>query len=254
MNKVAKIAPVVIVIACIGSLVLTFTLDGRKKQLTADKAQLTKAVDTARADLGKAQQQAQQASAQLNAAQTSATQAKNELGAVKSQLDSKAKEAAGLEKQVCDLGKQLEDTKGKLTSTEQTLAKIQQATKSTDSQSADQVRTRLTAMVEENKLLSNQLVTLRDDNQRLTRELESRGSSPVNLRGSVVYVQDEWNFVVLDLGAKQQVRPDSQFLVYRDSVLVSKVQVVSVNPTTCVAEIISEYRRGTPRPGDLVIR
>jgi len=141
-----------------------------------------------------------------------------------------------------------------LSSTEETLAKIQDATKSADLQDMDKVRTRLAAMVDENKVLSGQLGTLREENQRLKQELDSRRGSPVGLRGTVAYVQDDWNFVVLNIGEKEKVQTNSEFLIYRDSMLVSKVQVITVNPNTSVAEIIADYRRGTPRPGDLVIR
>ena len=60
-------------------------------------------------------------------------------------------------------------------------------------------------------------------------------------------------FVVLDIGRSQHVTSNAQFLVYRDSKMIGKVQVLSVGASTSVAEVLPEYQRGTPRVGDLVI-
>jgi len=59
--------------------------------------------------------------------------------------------------------------------------------------------------------------------------------------------------VVLDVGRNDRVQTNAQFLVYRDDKMIGKVQVNSVQATTCIAEILPDYRTDNPRVGDLVV-
>ena len=122
-----------------------------------------------------------------------------------------------------------------------------------DLQNIDQIRNRLSALDDENRVLSDRLTATRAEKQKLQEEMDSLCESPIGLRGKVALVQDNWNFVVLDLGQQQKVRPNTQFLVYRGGKMIAKVQVTSVGPNTSVAEVLPDYERGTVRTGDSVI-
>ena len=73
------------------------------------------------------------------------------------------------------------------------------------------------------------------------------------MRGHVSFVQGKWGFLVLDVGQEQKVRPNTEFLVYRDSKFIAKVQVVSVATHNSIAQILPEYLRQPPISGDLVV-
>ena len=84
-------------------------------------------------------------------------------------------------------------------------------------------------------------------------KLDYLTTTPVGLRGHVTSVQEKWGFLVLDVGQAQRVQPNAEFLVYRDTKLIGKVQVVSVAANNCIAQIMPEYLRSTPSVGDIII-
>ncbi len=253
MNKLGKIAPIVVVVACLGSLFFVFTISGQKKDmteqiagLTSDKQQLESALASTKRDLSTAK-------TALTKTTDDLTNTTADLTSTQAKLTEKTQEADGLKTQLDVKSKDLGQAKTELSSAQETLKKIQEITQSEDFKNVDQIRDKLMAQADENKLLGRQLIIMRDENNQLKEQVSELSSTPINLRGRVAAVQDNWGFVVLDIGRDQHVGANSHFLVYRDSKMVGKVQVLSVGATTCVAEMVPDYQRGAPRVGDLVI-
>jgi uncharacterized protein YeeX (DUF496 family) len=84
-----------------------------------------------------------------------------------------------------------------------------------------------------------------------------RESSPrrTGLRGTVLAVNQAYNFVVLNLGTRHGVESNAEMLVLRDGALVGKIRISSVEPTTSIGDIMtSSLARGAQmQPGDNVI-
>jgi hypothetical protein len=80
------------------------------------------------------------------------------------------------------------------------------------------------------------------------------GSQP-GVHGTVLAVNQAYNFVVLNLGGRQGVEANSEMLVMRDGTLIGKIRVSSVEPATAIGDIISSsLARGVQvQPGDTVI-
>jgi multidrug efflux pump subunit AcrA (membrane-fusion protein) len=253
MSKLAKIAPIVVILACAGSLFFAFKLDGVKRQLNADNKQLSDDVAAAKTQQTQTQQKLDQDAKLLQKAQDDLGAANANMQAAQVALTEKTKEAEEAKTKVSALDQQFQETKTKLTTAEDTLRQIQIATKTEDMQNIGQIREKLTALGDENKVLSEQLTSMRDENVRIKQELAEKTMTPVGVRGRVTVVQPSWGFLVLNIGERDSVRPDSEFLVYRDSKMIGKVQIVSVNQTTSIAQILPDYQRGMPRQGDLVI-
>jgi chromosome segregation ATPase len=255
MNKLVKIAPIVVVIACLGSLFFAFKLAGTKSQLKEEKATLTEDVQRANSELGKAKDQAQQYATTAQQAQNAAAAAAAEAQVAKTELAAKAQEAETAASRASELEKQAQETAAKLATAEDMLKKIQESTQtaSATGEAAGDIGTKLVALGDENKLLSEQLINMRNETQRLRTELSKQTETPTGLRGKVAAVEDAWSFVVLNIGRTQNVQPNSEFIVYRDTKMVSKVQVVNVGRETCVAEILPEYNIGKPQVGDMVL-
>jgi myosin heavy subunit len=249
MNKLGKIAPIIVIVASLGSLFFAFKLSSQKKDLkeqnttlASGKQQAEKERDSARKDLQETKTALARTTDDLSAASANLQAAQE-----------KAQKAEGLKAQLDDKTKELVQAKTELGSAQETLKKIQEITASDDFKNVDQVRERLMAQADENKILGRQLMIMRDENKLLKGQVSELSTTPVNVRGQVAAVQDSWGFVVLDIGRSQHVTTNAQFLVYRDSKMIGKVQVLSVGATTSVAEVLPEYQRGTPRVGDLVI-
>jgi predicted nucleic acid-binding Zn-ribbon protein len=84
---------------------------------------------------------------------------------------------------------------------------------------------------------------------------ESVSSHRTGVHGTVLAYNQAYNFVVLNLGARNGVEPNSEMLVLRDGTLIGKIRVSSVEPATAIADIMTNsLARGVQvQPGDSVI-
>jgi hypothetical protein len=90
--------------------------------------------------------------------------------------------------------------------------------------------------------------------ERMRREKE-RQLQRAKAVGQVLAVNPGWNFVVLSIGDKQGVNPDSTLLVLRGGEQIAKLRVKSVEPSKSIADVIfKSLRKGASvRPGDSVV-
>jgi hypothetical protein len=96
--------------------------------------------------------------------------------------------------------------------------------------------------------------------QERSTQLEEEKKRPAaagkpRLRGTILAVNQAYNFVVLNLGGRQGVEPNSEMLVVRDGTLIGKIRISSVEPATAIGDIVtSSLARGVQvQPGDIVI-
>jgi myosin heavy subunit len=253
MNKLGKIAPIIVIVACLGSLYLAFNLGGKKKQLESDKAQLTEDLGTTRTQLSQAKAQLQKDSALLAQAKSDLDKANTDLASTKEALTKKTEEADSLQAKNTEMDQQLQTTKTQLTSAEETINTVKEIFQIKDISDLAKLREKLTAQAEESKMLGEQLSTMRQENILLKKQVEDLTTTPAGVRGRVSVVENNWGFIVLDIGDTQRVRRNSEFLVYRDSKLVGKVQITSVSANTSVAQILPGYQGGPPRVGDMAV-
>jgi cell shape-determining protein MreC len=75
------------------------------------------------------------------------------------------------------------------------------------------------------------------------------------VHGTVLAYNQAYNFVVLNLGARNGVEPNSEMLVLRDGTLIGKIRISSVEPATAIGDIMTNsLARGVQvQPGDNVI-
>src|ERR1043166_4273038 len=78
---------------------------------------------------------------------------------------------------------------------------------------------------------------------------------PGSMRGTVLAVNQANNFVVLNLGKRQGLQPNTDLLIYRGSTRIGKLRVSSVEPATGIGDIVtSSLARGVQvQPRDTVI-
>jgi hypothetical protein len=85
----------------------------------------------------------------------------------------------------------------------------------------------------------------------------TRESAPrrTGLRGTILAVNQAYNFVVLNLGTRHGVESNAEMLVLRDGALIGKIRISSVEPATAIGDIITNsLARGAQlQPGDSVI-
>ena len=121
----------------------------------------------------------------------------------------------------------------------------------------DDMKKQLDAAEREKALLSDQVTEAQKRSAQSEPEKKRRataGGIP-GIRGTILAVNQAYNFVVLDLGGRQGVEANTEMLVLRGGTLIGKIRVSSVEPATAIGDIItSSLARGVQvQPGDTVV-
>ena len=203
-----------------------------------------------------------------------------------------ADRAAKAEAALAQAEKEKADLKGKLDASEQEIAALRQSATGTQPNSnpsaagtpapadnaqsgglqsqIDDLRHQLDGAEKEKALLAEKLqdaqqrpAQVKEASKAETRkkrettsvQRESGSSHRAGVHGTVLAYNQAYNFVVLNLGARNGVEPNSEMLVLRDGTLIGKIRISSVEPATAIGDIISNtLARGVQvQPGDNVI-
>jgi F0F1-type ATP synthase membrane subunit b/b' len=238
-----RISLIVAIVAALAVGALSFTqVRGKINTLIQQRDQVQGQLDTTKKDLAKTRDTLKQTT--------------DDLAAAKKDRDTAVATAATQQKRADDLSDKLtraaadrDEAQGKLAAyTDTGLTAKQVADLGRDLKNA---RTAIDAMNEEKLVMSRTI-------DRLNGQLEKIiGSNyvvtlPANLRGRILVVDPKWDFVVLDIGDVQGVKPDGELLVSRDGKLVAKVIVRSIQSNRCIANIVPGWKLGQVIEGDEV--
>ena len=109
------------------------------------------------------------------------------------------------------------------------------------------------AQREENKML---FTKSQDLTKRLRRyEPGPIAEVPAGTKAKVVAYDFKYDFVVLDIGRKQEPRLEegATMLINRDGHLVTKVKITSVGENRTIANVMPEWKMDEPAEGDFAI-
>jgi hypothetical protein len=125
----------------------------------------------------------------------------------------------------------------------------------------DDLRRQLDSAEKEKAFLSEKLQDIQDraeqpkEGKKRREALRETAPHRTGLRGTILAVNQAYNFVVLNLGTRHGVESNAEMLVLRDGALVGKIRISSVEPATAIGDIIttSLARGAQMQPGDNVI-
>jgi hypothetical protein len=121
----------------------------------------------------------------------------------------------------------------------------------------DDARQQLDSAEQEKSLLSEKMQAVKEKSSQLEDEKKRRAiaRSKVGVRGTILAVNQAYNFVVLNLGGRNGVEAHSEMLIVRDGTYIGKIRISSVEPATAIGDIITNtLGRGVQvQPGDIVI-
>jgi hypothetical protein len=121
----------------------------------------------------------------------------------------------------------------------------------------DDTKQQLEAAEQEKAVLADKVRAAQDRVAAIEEEKKRRegGLNAPGVHGTVLAVNQAYNFVVLNLGDRQGVVANSEMLVMREGALIGKIRISSVEPTTSIGDIITNsLARGVQvQPGDIVI-
>jgi chromosome segregation ATPase len=206
--------------------------------------------------------------------QLSAETGKITSAAEQSRVTEADNKAAKAEAEVAELQKEKTDFQTKLDASQSEIASLQKRVEdaekvpkpaesasgpsATDLQTQlDDARRQLDSAEKEKVLLAEKLQSGQDRSSQLQEEKKRRetGTRRTGVRGTVLALNQAYNFVVLNLGARQGVEANSEMLVLREGTLIGKIRISSVEPATAIGDIITgSLARGVQvQPGDTVI-
>ena len=121
-------------------------------------------------------------------------------------------------------------------------------------QKAELIKTR----EERDAYAGEKVILLRNINQLEAKlgRYEGHGTKvvlPPGLKGKVVAVDPKYDFVVLNFGSEQGALEYGEMLVNRAGKLVAKVQIMTVQPNRCIANILPEWKQAEVMEGDQVL-
>jgi hypothetical protein len=183
--------------------------------------------------------------------------------------------AAKAEEKVAQLQKEKADLQTKLDANQNEIASLQKraeepetAAKSAESPASvpstadlqaqlDDARRQIDSAEKEKAFLSEKLQGAQEHSTQAQEGKKRRepGVRRAGVRGTVLAVNQAYNFVVLNLGGRHGVEPNSEMLVLRQGTPIGKIRISSVEPATAIGDIITgSLARGVQvQPGDTLI-
>ncbi len=200
---------------------------------------------------------------------TTATGEEDKVAEAENKVAKTEAELAQLQKEKADLQTRLEANQGEIASLQKRVEDAEKAAKPPETPAVagpsaaelqaqlDDARRQLDSAEKEKAFLSEKLQSAQERSARPQEERKHRetGVRRTGVRGTVLAVNQAYNFVVLNLGARQGVEPNSEMLVLREGTLIGKIRISSVEPATAIGDIITgSLARGVQvQPGDTVI-
>ena len=169
--------------------------------------------------------------------------------------------ATKVEAELAQVQKEKADLQAKLDANQQEMASLQKRVgeaPSADLQAqVDDLRRQLDSAEKEKTFLAQKIQDAQEhaNQPKETRKRREITSGRTGVRGTVLAYNQAYNFVVLNLGARNGVETNSEMLVLRDGTLIGKIRISSVEPATAIGDIITNsLERGVQvQPGDTVI-
>ena len=177
-------------------------------------------------------------------------------------------ELAQLQKEKADLQTKLDANQNEIASLQKRVEEAGTAAKPAESPAAgaqtgdlktqlDDARRQLDSAEKEKAFLSEKLQSTQERSTQVQEEKKRRETSVrrAGVRGTILAVNQAYNFVVLNLGARHGVELNSEMLVLREGTLIGKIRISSVEPATTIGDIITSSlaRSVQVQPGDTVI-
>ena len=213
----------------------------------------------------------------MKAVRTNATNAQAGRGAAEREAAKAGAELAQVQKEKADLQAKLDASQQQTAASQKPGDEAGKVAAPTDNSSAapvqsadlqsqiDDLRRQLDSAEKEKVFLSERLQAAQEHpsqskepkkrRETATTQKESITSHRTGVRGTVLAYNQAYNFVVLNLGARNGVESNSEMLVLRDGTLIGKIRISSVEPATSIGDIITNsLARGVQvQPGDTVI-
>jgi hypothetical protein len=206
--------------------------------------------DKAAADARKQKKEKEETQAKLKVTESNLEETKGQLAAMTAKANSEQTRANGLQSE-------LTKTKGDLKNASDELFRWKSVAQGPEQvqELVSNVKTLTTAneaFKAENTLFKDKI---KQQEARIKELVGGAVDPPVphDVKGKVLVVDPKWDFVILDVGAKNNVPERGILLVSRNGTLVAKLRVASVEESRSVANVLPGWKLGDIVEGDTVL-
>jgi Skp family chaperone for outer membrane proteins len=246
-----RISLIVAILAAIAAGVINFVSVKTKIETVVQQRDTEKGEkEKAQTELATTKRNLDKTTKELDSTKTELASTKEELGKAQTEVTAQTQKAAELTDKLAKSTQELNDTQAKLAAYVATGFSPDQIVNF--GKQLKQVQDDFAGAVEENRVLSKDLSKAKEEIARFYPGWRPP-VLPAGLKGKVLVTDPKWNFVVIDVGEKQEVKQFGEMLVTRNGKLVAKVSVRSVEPDRCIANILPEWKLGEVLEGDTVI-
>jgi len=246
-----RICLVLAILAGLGVISLSqFVLKPQIQEIVDARNDYHKKFDDTTRTLTKTKKDLGETQAKLKTTESNLADTKSQLAATTARADSEQKRANGLQTDLTKTKADLKTAKDELfrwTSVAQGPEQVRDLVSNVKT-----LTTANEALKEENTLFKNNIKRLE------VRIAELTGGSddvilPRDVKGKVVVVDPKWDFVVLDIGTKNNVAQNGLLLVSRNGTLVAKLRVANVEDNRSIANVLPGWKLGDIVEGDVVV-
>jgi predicted nuclease with TOPRIM domain len=252
MSLLTRIFLAVTILAGIGAIVIGMKLKDQKKGYLDDIAAKTTQIANLESSLAKEKAEKEKKIAELKKTQGELDDAKSEIEKNKATIAANEAKIKETEDKLQSVNAELAQEKAKI---DQVMAALPPGVKPDEiGPKIKELQDKVTTYEQEKNVLSEQLKTLEAEKKLLQQMVRSKqtGELPDGIEGRVMAVNEDWNFVVLDIGEKQGLVQNARMVVYRGNNLIGRVKIASVEPTVAVADILPEWKQARIQEGDVV--
>ena len=262
-NPMTKPLLIACIVLSVGAAALGFLNRGKLTEAVAEAQNTQSLLNTTNQELQATKSQLETKTQELTTLTGEKETLSTELSATREAVTKAKEEVTAAQEKITAAEAELTQLKADAEAKDTRIAELeQQAAPAADTAAADgppteELQARVTELETVNQQLQDQNTGLTAQISELRRKEDSRqkGLMKPGISGTILAVNQAWNFVVLSLGDRQGVVPNAEMLVQRDGRFLGRIRVTSVEPSTSIADILV---RTVPRgfsimPGDRVV-
>lgn len=175
-------------------------------------------------DLEKTKAELKNTQDELESAKTQIVQLNDTIRGKDQELEEKSTLIAGLEEEKSKLDAQVADLTTQVANLQDQVAQLE----------------------EDKSVLETQL-------EKCDKELHKEITMKPGTTGTIVYANQEWNFVVIDIGANDGVQATAEMIVHRGDSMIGKIKISAVRDNVSIAEVLTAFQKDTVKEGDDVL-
>ncbi|HMP90512.1 MAG TPA: hypothetical protein PJ991_09935 [Kiritimatiellia bacterium] len=279
MAKVLKPVVVILLLLCIGSLVLGIQLFGKRevlkgrvqkteqalssiaRNIRADNFNVNALAATDADSLTRMDAPLRQLAASAQVVYDDLQNTRQDLETTRQDLsmtkDELARSLADLDRaraQVDNLNQSITEKNGQIARQETRIDGLEQDKVSLQIQ-IDDLNNQIVQSEDELRDAQDKILSLEQTVGQLEQELGygKQRPMPKGLTGRILFVNKDWNFVVIDLGSDDGVVQNAEMLIHRKDALVGKVTISGLSRKMAIAELQPDWAQATVREGDFVV-